>query len=158
MSDKALPRLMELFEYNDYFNIKLIEAIQPNLEKLPKRAEEIMNHILNSHTFWNNRITGKPDIPRWTVHPYDELLKINEVNHEITTSILETRDLEDRISFKNSKGGTSTVSIGDIYFHLVNHGSYHRAQLAILFRQSGLEPIQTDYIWWKIWVKDVEAS
>jgi uncharacterized damage-inducible protein DinB len=30
--------------------------------------------------------------------------------------------------------------------HLVNHASYHRAQIALLMRQQGHEPINTDFI------------
>jgi uncharacterized damage-inducible protein DinB len=30
--------------------------------------------------------------------------------------------------------------------HLVNHSSYHRAQIAMLLRQKGFEPINTDFI------------
>ena len=30
--------------------------------------------------------------------------------------------------------------------HLVNHSSYHRAQIAMLLRQKGMEPINTDFI------------
>jgi uncharacterized damage-inducible protein DinB len=29
---------------------------------------------------------------------------------------------------------------------VVNHASYHRAQVAMLLRQIGLEPINTDFI------------
>jgi uncharacterized damage-inducible protein DinB len=30
--------------------------------------------------------------------------------------------------------------------HLVNHSTYHRAQIATLLRQGGLEPVNTDFI------------
>jgi uncharacterized damage-inducible protein DinB len=30
--------------------------------------------------------------------------------------------------------------------HLVNHSTYHRAQIAILLRQQGFEPVNTDFI------------
>lgn len=146
-------KLTELFEYNSFYNVKLIKEIEPHLAQLPARAVDIMNHILNSHTLWNNRLTGKPDIDRWVNHPIENLLKVNEGNHKITAEVLKTRDLSEIIHFRNSKGGTSQSSIEDIYFHLVNHGTYHRGQLAILFRQSGIQPIQTDFIFWKVWEK-----
>lgn len=144
-------KLNELFEYNLYCNIALIKAIEPHVDEFPPRVIELMNHVLNSHIFWNNRLTGKPDNDRWLIHPFQDLMKINEENHAITQSILENRDLTEVISFKNSKGGISTSTIEDIYFHLANHGTYHRGQLALLFRQSGVvEPVRTDFIFWKI--------
>ena len=30
--------------------------------------------------------------------------------------------------------------------HLVNHSTYHRAQIALVFRQIGLEAVNTDFI------------
>lgn len=147
-------KLIELFEYNTHYNKILIEAIASKWDEFPERVRELISHILNSHTFWNNRIVGKPDIERWTVHSPDSLLKLNDDNHAVTADILDNRQLSEIITFRNSKGGESTASIEDIYFHLVNHGTYHRGQIALLFRQSGvIEPIQTDLIAWKVWGK-----
>lgn len=144
-------KLNELFDYNLYCNIELIKAIEPFIQEFPPRVIELMNHIVNSHIFWNNRLSGKPDNDRWFIHPFQDLMKINEENHAITRSILENRELREIISFKNSKGGISTSTIEDIFFHLANHGTYHRGQLALLFRQSGVtDPVRTDFIFWKI--------
>lgn len=153
--DVIKAKLLDLFEYNSYFNVELINTIVPKLDLFPERVELVMNHILNSHIFWNNRLTGKPDIDRWQKHAPADLLKINEANHALTRKIIEERDLSEMITFKNSKGGDSHSSIEDIYFHLTNHGTYHRAQLAVMFRESGVaEPLRTDYIYWKIWIKN----
>jgi uncharacterized damage-inducible protein DinB len=144
-------RLLDFFDYNSYCNVELIKVIAPKVDEFPKRVEEVMSHILNSHIFWNNRCTGKPDNDRWIVHSPGDLLKINEENHVLTRSVLTERELSEKISFTNSKGGISTVTLGDIYYHLSNHGTYHRGQLALLFRQSGVaEPVRTDYIFYKI--------
>lgn len=144
-------KLLELFDYNFYCNLELIKAMEPKQEEFPQRAIELINHIQNSHTFWNLRILGEADIERWQLHPFDELMQLNEKNHSTSRKILNEREVSEIISFKNSKGGVSTSSIEDIYFHLVNHGTYHRGQLALLFRQSGVaEPVRTDYIFWKI--------
>lgn len=144
-------RLLDFFEYNSYCNVELIKVLAPNMSAFPKRVEELMSHILNSHIFWNNRCTGKPDNDRWLIHAPEDLLKINEENHNITRSVLLGRELHEQISFTNSKGGKSIVNLGDIYYHLSNHGTYHRGQLALLFRQSGVaEPVRTDYIFYKI--------
>ena len=34
----------------------------------------------------------------------------------------------------------------DILFHMVNHSTYHRAQIATLFRRNNIQPPITDYI------------
>jgi uncharacterized damage-inducible protein DinB len=43
-------------------------------------------------------------------------------------------------------GDSYTNNVEMIMIHLVNHSSYHRAQIAMLLRQKGLEPINTDFI------------
>lgn len=50
------------------------------------------------------------------------------------------------IEYQNSKQQNFKNSLEDILIHLLNHGTYHRAQLAMDLRQHGLEPINTDYI------------
>jgi uncharacterized damage-inducible protein DinB len=30
--------------------------------------------------------------------------------------------------------------------HLVNHGTYHRGQVAVLLREKGYDPVNTDFI------------
>jgi uncharacterized damage-inducible protein DinB len=37
-------------------------------------------------------------------------------------------------------------NVQQIMIHLVNHGTYHRGQVAMLLRQKGFEPVNTDYI------------
>ena len=49
----------------------------------------------------------------------------------------------------NSKGETFSNKIKDILFHIINHSTYHRAQIATDLKQNGIEPINTDYIFYK---------
>ena len=47
------------------------------------------------------------------------------------------------------KGNLFENKIDDILFHIINHSTYHRGQIMMLFRESGLEPIFSDYIFHK---------
>jgi uncharacterized damage-inducible protein DinB len=53
-------------------------------------------------------------------------------------------DLE--LTYTNYTGDPYTNNVESIMMHLVNHCSYHRAQVALLLRQQGFEPINTDLI------------
>jgi uncharacterized damage-inducible protein DinB len=44
------------------------------------------------------------------------------------------------------KGEKFANTIKDIVVHVINHSTYHRAQIAQLVKQSGGEPAKTDYI------------
>jgi uncharacterized damage-inducible protein DinB len=53
----------------------------------------------------------------------------------------------DRIlKYKNYVGDYYETNVEQIMIHLVNHGTYHRGQIALLMRQHGQEPINTDFI------------
>jgi uncharacterized damage-inducible protein DinB len=50
------------------------------------------------------------------------------------------------LKYRNYVGDYYENDVEQIMIHLVNHGSYHRGQIALLMRQKGYEPINTDYI------------
>ncbi len=50
------------------------------------------------------------------------------------------------LKYKNYVGDYYETNVEQIMSHLVNHGSYHRVQVAMLLRQKGYEPVNTDYI------------
>ncbi len=59
---------------------------------------------------------------------------------------LTAEEWPEPFTFLNSKGVKSTLPTWQIVLHVVNHGSYHRGQVATLLRQSGFTPPGTDLI------------
>ncbi len=56
---------------------------------------------------------------------------------------------EDRIieSFEDERDGkTIVINIDEMYFHLVNHFTYHRGQIAMGLKMLGREVPMTDYV------------
>jgi uncharacterized damage-inducible protein DinB len=49
------------------------------------------------------------------------------------------------LSYVSFKGDPFTYPLGETLTHLVNHGTYHRGQVATLLRQLGSSPATTDY-------------
>lgn len=119
-------------------------------DKVPEKSRKLFDHILTAHHIWNARLNGQ--VPRyrvWERLSADVLEKVHEENQILTGKILEGKDLSEKINYKNSKGVLYHRNIGDILFHMVNHATYHRGQIATNFRESGLEPLVTDYIYYK---------
>jgi uncharacterized damage-inducible protein DinB len=85
----------------------------------------------------------------WEVHAVQELKSIEQINYEQSLQILDKFDLNEIISYSNSKGQAFRDRIQDLLFHVINHSTYHRGQIATEFRQHGLEPLATDYILFK---------
>ena len=140
----------ELFEYNHHSNQKLSDVFISNPDKLSERAVKFYNHILNAHQIWNNRIeTKQTSFGVWELHPVQELKSIDSTNYEHTLQILYKFDLNVNINYSNSKGQVFSNSIRDILFHIINHSTYHRGQIATEFKNQGVEPLVTDYIFFK---------
>jgi uncharacterized damage-inducible protein DinB len=55
----------------------------------------------------------------------------------------------DRFTFE-SKGKDVTIEFDEIIFHLINHASYHRGQIAMGLRLLGKEVQMTDYVPYRI--------
>lgn len=60
--------------------------------------------------------------------------------------IMDSRNLEELISYSNSKGEMFSNTIDDVLFHVINHSTYHRAQIATDLKIAQIESANTDYI------------
>lgn len=140
----------ELFAYNHHFNQKLGEFFNENLDKTPEKAIRLFSHILNAQQIWNSRIETRQKIfGVWEIHPVHTCNTIDTLNHEFTLNIIDKYDLNDTIKYTNTKGQSFRNSIKDILFHVINHSTYHRGQIAIEVKQNNIEPLITDYIFYK---------
>ena len=144
------PFFKELFEYSHHFNQQLFDIYTAIPDKTSEKSVQLFNHILNAHQIWNNRIDPKqPTFDVWQIHDTQDLKEIDKANYNQTVKILGAFDLDEIISYSNSKGQAFRRNIRDILFHVINHSTYHRGQIATEFKQHGLEPLVTDYIFYK---------
>lgn len=144
------PFFKELLEYSHHFNQKLCDAFNDNAGKTSEKAVKLYSHILNAHRIWNNRIEPKQTVfGVWDIHPIQDCRNIDNLNYEQSLLILDQFDLDETINYTNTKGQAFNNNIRDIIFHVINHSTYHRGQIATEFRQNGLEPLITDYIFYK---------
>jgi uncharacterized damage-inducible protein DinB len=140
----------ELFEYSYYFNQKLWDAFAENIDKISEKSVKLYSHILNAHQVWNNRIEFKQTpFGIWQIHPIQDCKNIDKTNYEHSLLILEKSDLSDTIHYTTTNGQGFSNSVRDILFQVVNHSTYHRAQIATEFKQNGIEPLVTEYIVYK---------
>ncbi len=54
--------------------------------------------------------------------------------------------LDDKVEYRNSKGEPWSSRVEDILIHVLFHSAYHRGQIALQMRTSGMEPAYTDFI------------
>ena len=139
---------LKLYQYNAWSNKRVlgcIERQQVNDEKILS----LMGHIVAAQFLWLHRIKGlpAPDVKLWGNYSLDQLKTMAQDAGEKWLSFVESQDNFNReLSYTNYVGDPYTNNVETIMIHLVNHSSYHRAQVAMLLRQKGFEPINTDFI------------
>ncbi len=131
--------------YTQVADGKLIEIFQHEKSISPK-AISLFSHVLNAQHVWANRILGEPvALGVWENSSADRFAEIAADNFKLLGKILDTVSLEKEITYKNSTG-IYTNTVKDILFHIFNHSTYHRAQIASLFKLDGIHPPVTDFI------------
>lgn len=140
----------QLFDYNYFCNKKLIEACA-EFEQLPGKSGELFSHVLNAHHIWNARILGEvPGVGVWDVHEFPAWEEMHYDNQRNSFEIITNADsFEQRIAYENSEDRSFANSLQDILFHIVNHSTHHRGQIAREFRENQIEPLTLDYIFYK---------
>lgn len=118
--------------------------------KAGEKALRLFSHILNAQHIWNCRIAGTtPLVGVWDLNPAAGLADKDRENYRHTNDLLDYTDLETPVDYKTSGGASFTNNTKDILFHIINHSTYHRGQVASLLRTAGIDPPATDYIFYK---------
>ena len=140
----------EIFDYNYYCNKKLIDECLA-ITTVPPKTIKLFSHILNAHHLWNARILEKAsehDI--WQLHEVTDWADIHYENQRSSFEIMSNADgFDKRVDYENSEGRLFTNTLQDILFHIINHSTNHRGQIAVDFRDNGLTPIDLDYVYYR---------
>ncbi len=140
----------ELFTYTHHCNQQLAAVLNEQPEKIDMKSMVLFSHMLNAHQIWNNRILGQPTgCTVWENRPNNTFTAIDLHNYNQTLILLGKFGLTDEIAYTTGNGKAFVNTVGNILFHVINHSTYHRGQIALLFRQNGVEPLATDYIFYK---------
>ncbi len=138
------------FEYTHHCNQLLIEVFFANPEIYNEKIRLLTSHTLDAHHIWNHRIFGVTSaLSVWQLLEINNLHAINDENFEHTKELLQKKNLNQAINYTNSKGQNFTNTVEEILFHIINHSTYHRGQLVSQLKAEGVEPIITDYIFYK---------
>lgn len=142
-------KLIDLFEYTYHFNCEMIKVISENISKTDEKTISLINHTLNAQQVWNSRILGEKSFEVWQINPFENLQDINLQNFQKSIQIVENSDFDQKMEYQNSKGTKFENSIFEMLFQAINHSTYHRGQINSLLKQNGIEPVLTDYIFYK---------
>lgn len=139
---------LKLYQYNAWSNQRVLNCL--TRQKVDdEKILTLMGHIVAAQFLWLHRIKGlaAPDVKLWGNYTLEQLLSMAEEAGKKWIDFVENTDDFDReLTYKNYLNEPYTNNVETIMIHLVNHSSYHRAQIAMLLRQKGLEPVNTDFI------------
>lgn len=137
-------------EQAGWANALLIDHLE-GLKGVPEKAMKLMSHIVAAEHIWLTRLNGldSSDLQVWPLYDLPECRRIAEQNREGYRRYLDQideKDLGKAVSYRNQTGKSYETAVADILTHVAIHGGYHRGQIAIVLREAGLEPVNTDFI------------
>lgn len=142
---------LNLFKYNEWANDRMLTSLMASEDN--ERAMKLFSHILNAQRMWLDRILNRPmDYKVWSVYDFDTLITLSKENSFAWikfVELLKEGDLKKPVDYINTKGVAYQNLIEDILIQVINHSTYHRAQIAATLRESSIEPPLTDYIEYK---------
>jgi uncharacterized damage-inducible protein DinB len=139
---------LKLYQYNAWSNLRVLNCIQRqnvNDEKILS----VMGHVVAAQFLWLHRIKAlpPPDVKLWGSYTLPQLIALSEQAGKQWLDFVQSNDNFNReLTYTNYVGDPYVNNVETIMIHLVNHSSYHRGQIAMLLRQKGFEPINTDLI------------
>jgi uncharacterized damage-inducible protein DinB len=139
---------LKLYRYNAWSNKRVIGTLtRQNVND--EKILSILGHIIAAQYLWLHRIEGLPpaQVKLWGEYKLDQLtIMAEEIGNRWLEFVERTDNFNRELTYHNYVGDPYTNNVENIMIHLVNHSSYHRAQVALLLRQKGYEPINTDFI------------
>lgn len=145
-----MKTIQRMYEHLNWANQRILETLK-NVEAENQQVKNLFSHILYAEQVWVTRLKGMDSstLPIWSESDLADcakLMKQNEENFKTLLTDTAKTDLDNFISYTNSKGIEFKTSKRDILTHVALHGQYHRGQINSRLRADGIEPVNTDFI------------
>ncbi len=152
--------IARLYDYNFWADHRTIDSCATlTTEQLLKPVggsfgslRNTLAHIMDVEWLYLERWQGRvpPSLPK--AEDYPDLAAIRARWKDVETNLtryvggLSDTDLQRVVEFRNTKGILYRHPLWEMMQHLVNHGTYHRGQVATLLRMLGTSAQATDLI------------
>jgi len=158
----SLEDLVELYAFNRWANAKTCESVEALTQEEYEKpiggsfgsVRGTLIHLYGADWIWLERFHGRS--PRAMPESGDvtDLRSLGakwlavEDARDAYVAPLTAEQLAGPLSYAGFDGKKFTRVLGDALFHVANHSTYHRGQVATLVRQLGKSPLSTDYTRW----------
>ena len=117
-----------------------------------KSLFDTLNHVYLAELVWIKRVQGNKNVRIADLDNPADLNALGEAWPELHRTWLDwsrspsNENLQEPLIFNTAGGAESQLPLWQIVLHVVNHGSYHRGQVATMLSQSGIKPPGTDLV------------
>ena len=119
-------------------------------------VRDSLAHLLFAEWIWRERWLGKSpsrqDAEAYGAAKFPSLDSIRDAWAPVETGVRDylrastEEKLSQPLTYTNLQGEVWTYPVGRSLYHVVNHQTYHRGQIATLLRQLGVIPPTIDYL------------
>lgn len=155
-----------LYEYDRWANDRVLRAAMAltqeqftrDLGGSSRSVRDVLVHIIGGGWGWLRFLKEQshgPDFLNdlWAKHDalfnpeaFPDRESVRAKWREVETQLAEfVNPLTDEALEKQFPIRTTQVTLGHLMQHLANHSTYHRGQIAMMLRQLGMQPLQTDF-------------
>ena len=149
-----------LYDYNSWANHRTLEACAAlNDEQFTRDLHSSFRSVRDTlvHICWSSGCGASGGIGRSPdkYPPASDFPNLESVRRrwaEVERNLLDyvaalkPEDIDRVIAHKTTAGVPQSAPLSQMLQHLVNHGTYHRGQVATMLRQLDAKPIGTDLI------------
>jgi uncharacterized damage-inducible protein DinB len=149
-----------LYEYNSWANHRTLDACSALTEEQFTRdlnssfrsIRDTLSHVCEVEWLWLDRWRGNSVNSLRPGTDFPTLDSLRRRWQEVESALvdylkmLRPEDLERVVKHKTTKGVPQAAPLRQMLQHLVNHGTYHRGQVATMLRQLGATPNSSDLI------------
>ncbi len=143
--------ILRLFRYNFWSNNSILNHVL-STEFHDDQVTYWLNHILNIEEIWFDRIHyGQSSVPVDRIFNIENLTPaFKEMNEKYRGLLRDTdeAELDRHRNYINSKEIAYINTLKDILTHVLNHSTYHRAQIVYRLQELGQNPPDTNYIYY----------
>lgn len=168
-----LSNLQLMSQYNQWMNQKIYQVaqqlgndqIQQDQGAFFNSLFGTLNHIYVADLIWLRRfaqhqkkyssLNQLPELSSYTTLNQtvaNQIKILNQLRQELDTIIInwcqevDAQDLEDSLSYTDTKGNIYQKNFGQLIHHFFNHQTHHRGQATTLINQQGLDVGVTDLL------------
>jgi len=149
-----------LYDYNSWANHRVLDAcgvltdeqFMRDLGSSFRSVRDTLAHIMAAEWVWLERFHGRSPSALPATEQFPNLASVRAHWAEIERNLLRfvaglsAEELARVKEYRTTKSSTYANALWQALQHLVNHGTYHRGQVATMLRQLGAKPNLSDLI------------